>query len=408
MTILFISDNFPPEVNAPATRTYEHCRHWVKKGANVTVITCFPNFPQGKVYPGYRNKLYQSETIDGIRVIRVWSFITANEGFLKRSLDYISFGIMAFLNSLFLRCDIILATSPQFFSALAANSAAFIKRKPWIMEVRDLWPESIKSVGAMKQGTTLKILEKMELNLYRRAAKVVVVTESFKLNLIQRGISQDKIFIVKNGVNFDLFKPREKDHGLLKDLQLEGEFIIGYIGTHGMAHKLDFILECADSFKRSHPFRFIFIGDGAEKQKLIKISEDLNLSNVTFLDSVEKAEMPRYLSIMDIAVVPLKRSDTFKKVIPSKIFETAAMQVPILLGVEGEAKCLLEKYDAGLCFVPENKADFIRQLTGYYNQQKELKGRYKAGCERLAADYDRERLAGHMLNIINEAVTSEK
>lgn len=400
MRILFITDNFPPEINAPATRTYEHCREWVKSGVKVTVITCFPNFPQGKVYPGYRNRLYQREQIDGMEVIRVWSYITANEGFLKRTLDYISFGATAFIASLFCRCNVIIATSPQFFSAVSANTAGFIKRKLWIMEVRDLWPESIKTVGAMKAGRTLRLLEKLELYLYRRAAKVVVVTESFKTNLVSRGVKEGKIHIIKNGANFELFRPREKDTDLVGGLGLENKFVIGYTGTHGMAHKLDFILQCAARLNSTYPFQFLFIGDGAEKEKLKTLARDLHLKNILFEDAVRKDEMPRYLSILDLALIPLKRSPAFTTVIPSKIFETAAMRIPILLGVEGEAKQLIEKYDAGLCFEPENQDDFIQKLMFYYENRQRLRLRFQAGCDKLAADFDRKRLAAEMLDII--------
>ena len=140
MRILFLSDNFPPEVNAPASRTFDHCREWVKAGAEVTVVTCAPNFPQGKVYPGYKNKLWQTEMMDGIRVIRVWTYMVPNKGFIKRTLDYISFSVTGFLAALFVKTDVIVATSPQFFTALAGRTLSWWKRKPWVMEVRDLWP----------------------------------------------------------------------------------------------------------------------------------------------------------------------------------------------------------------------------------------------------------------------------
>lgn len=186
MKILFLTDNFPPEVNAPATRTYEHCKEWVKQGEEVTVITCTPNFPQGKVYTGYRNRLYQKEIMDGIRVIRIWSYITANEGFLKRTLDYISFSVTSFFAGLFQQADIIIATSPQFFTALSGRTLSFWKRKPWIMEVRDLWPESIKTVGAMKENPIIRFLEWEEKRCYRSAQKIVVVTDSFKKRLSEK------------------------------------------------------------------------------------------------------------------------------------------------------------------------------------------------------------------------------
>jgi len=205
MKILFITDNFPPETNAPATRTYEHCSEWVKKGTEVTVITCAPNFPQGKVYEGYKNKLYQTEMIDGIKVIRVWSYITANEGFTKRVLDYVSFAFMAFWVGLFQKHDVIIATSPQFFTTWAASAISKIRRKPWIFELRDLWPESIRTVGAMKQSRVLDWLEKVELWLYKDASRVVAVTDAFKKNLIDRGINAKKIDVVTNGANLDLY-----------------------------------------------------------------------------------------------------------------------------------------------------------------------------------------------------------
>ena len=188
MRILFITHNFPPEVNAPASRTYEHCKEWVKRGAEVTVITAAPNFPQGKVYDGYKNKLWQEENIDGIRVIRVWTYIVANKGFVRRTLDFISFSVSSFLAGLFVKTDIIVATSPQFFTALSGRTLHFWKRKPWIMEVRDLWPESIKTVGAMNDNLFIKYFEWEEKRCYKSAKKIVVVTDSFKEILTTVGV----------------------------------------------------------------------------------------------------------------------------------------------------------------------------------------------------------------------------
>ena len=204
MRILFLSDNFPPEVNAPASRTFEHCREWVKAGHQVTVITCNPNFPQGKLFAGHTNRLMpRRDTVEGIEVVRVWSYITANEGFAKRVLDYLSFAFTAFLAGLRERPDVIVATSPQFFTTLAGAALSMVKNRPWIFEVRDLWPESIAAVGAMKTGALLRWLEKLELALYRHADRVVVVTDAFKRNLAGRGIDPAKIGVVTNGVLLD-------------------------------------------------------------------------------------------------------------------------------------------------------------------------------------------------------------
>ncbi|MBB6458903.1 glycosyltransferase family 4 protein [Flammeovirga kamogawensis] len=406
MKLLFLTDNFPPEVNAPATRTFEHCKEWVKKGTDVTVITCFPNFPQGKVYTGYKNKLFQKEIIDGIKVIRVWSYISANDGFLKRIIDYNSYAIMAFFASFFVKTDIIIATSPQFFTALSGQIVSFFKRVPWIMEVRDLWPESIRTVGAMDESKILDFFEWIELKLYRSAKKIIVVTDSFKTNLTDRGVPSEKIEVVKNGANIDLFKPIPKDKLLLQTLNLENKFIAGYIGTHGMAHKLDFIIESIKDLE-DKSIHLLFVGAGAGKKEAVDLAKKYQLTNVTFLPPVPKEEVSKYISILDCMLVPLKKADTFKTVIPSKIFETAAMEIPILLGVDGEARSIIEKYSAGLYFEPENKEEFISQLIKLKND-KTLYQSIQKGCNTLALDFDRKVLADKMYtSIINKKTNNE-
>jgi len=400
MKILFITDNFPPEVNAPATRTFEHCKEWVKKGDEVTVITCAPNFPKGKVYEGYKNKLYQKEEIEGIKVIRVWSYISANEGFAKRIIDFLSFAFMAFWVGLFKKTDVIIATSPQFFTTWTAETLATLKRKPWVFELRDIWPESIRAVGAISGDSKIfKFLEKLELRLYKRASRVISVTESFKRNLIERGIDGEKVKVVLNGANLERFSKMKKDAALVEKYNLEGKFVVGYVGTHGMAHKLDFIL---NSWPKDNPnFHLILMGDGAEKSKLVELAKTLNIPNISFIPSMLKEDVPPYLSLMDVSLVPLKKSDLFKTVIPSKIFENSAMQIPILLGVEGESADIIQKYNAGLCFEPENKEDFLTQLN-LLKEDKTIYENCQAGCLTLAKEFDRKKMAEKMRKFLLE------
>jgi glycosyltransferase involved in cell wall biosynthesis len=400
MKILFITDNFPPEVNAPATRTFEHCKEWVKKGDEVTVITCAPNFPKGKVYEGYKNKLYQKEEIEGIKVIRVWSYISANEGFAKRIIDFLSFAFMAFWVGLFKKTDVIIATSPQFFTTWTAETLATLKRKPWVFELRDIWPESIRAVGAISGDSKIfKFLEKLELRLYKRSSRVISVTESFKRNLIERGIDGEKVKVVLNGANLERFSKMKKDAALVEKYNLEGKFVVGYVGTHGMAHKLDFIL---NSWPKDNPnFHLILMGDGAEKSKLVELAKTLNIPNISFIPSMLKEDVPAYLSLMDVSLVPLKKSDLFKTVIPSKIFENSAMQIPILLGVEGESADIIQKYNAGLCFEPENKEDFLTQLN-LLKEDKTIYENCQAGCLTLAKEFDRKKMAEKMRKFLLE------
>ena len=399
MNILFLTDNFPPEVNAPATRSFEHCREWLRQGVHVTVITCAPNFPHGRVYPGFRNRLYQKEKMNGIEVIRVWTYITANRGFLKRTLDYMSFALSSFFCGIFRRVDVILATSPQFFTTWSAFALSICRRRPWVFELRDLWPESIKTVGAMDEDRVLNFLEKIELFLYHRADRVVALTPAFKKNLVSRGVPAGKVAVIPNGTNLEKFRPMVKDRSLLEQLGLDGKFLIGYIGTHGMAHGLEFIVSCLSRIE-DKSIHFLFIGDGARKEQIVRLAREKELTNATFLNQISKDEVPRYMSIVDAALVPLIRSDTFKTVLPSKIFEAAGMQKPILLGVDGQAREIVESYEAGIYFDPEDEQAFLRAVETI-SKNRQLRSRFQEGGLRLARAYDRKRLATEMLDIID-------
>ena len=398
MKILFLSDNFPPEVNAPATRTLEHCKEWVKAGHEVTVITCHPNYPIGKVYSGYKNCWKSVEEVEGIKVIRVWTYIASNKGFAKRILDYISFSITSFFAGLFLKCDIIVATSPQFFTALSGRTLHFFKRKPWIMEVRDLWPDSIKSVGAMKDGIVLRYFSKEELWCYRSAKQIVVVTDTFKEVISGRGIPASKISVIKNGANLNLFTPREKPAHLVEKYGMAGKTVLGYVGTIGMAHKIDFLLDCVKELPHCI---LMIMGDGAEKEAMIEKVKKENVTNVVFIDSVSKEQVPDYVALQDLALVNLRRDPLFTTVIPSKIFETSAMHIPIMLGVDGEARKLVEQYGAGLYYEPENKASFLEKLNIILSSRQKYE-ECQAGCDKLARAFDRKKLAQEMLEIICE------
>ena len=406
MHILFLTDNFPPETNAPASRTYEHTREWVKAGHQVTVITCVPNFPKGKVFDGYRNRLWQAETVDGIRVIRVWSYITANEGFAKRTLDYMSFMATGFVASLFVRrVDVVVGTSPQFFTVCAAYVTSLFKRIPWVFELRDLWPESIRAVGAMGNSKMLDRLERLELFLYRKADHIVTVTESFKRNLIDRGVSSTKITVVTNGVDASKFCPRPKDQDLVKRFGLQGKFVAGYIGTHGMAHSLETILDAAELLKSvpgGDRFQFVLLGEGANKVSLKKSATQRGLDNVTFIDPVSKQEIARYWSLLDVAVIHLKKTELFTTVIPSKLFECMAMGIPVLHGVQGESAEIVERESVGLLFEPENAQALCNQLLTLSDNQK-LYQRLQTQGPASAQKYDRSALAGDMLTEIKNA-----
>ena len=369
MRILFLSHYFPPEVNAPAVRTFEHCREWVKAGHDVHVITCVPSHPAGVVFRGYRSRWYQREEHEGIVVHRVWTWLAANKGILKRTLNFVSFVPSAVWRAMALGSfDVIVGTSPQFFCPVAAWIAASAKGTPWIFELRDLWPESIAAVGAKRRYMPMGLLEWLELHLYRRACAVTCLSQSFVRNLAGRGIAPSKLSYVPNGVQTTFWAAGSRTRGRSALGIDERSFVVSYVGTVGMAHDLGTVLEVAKRLRHERSdVRFVIVGDGAERQMLSDRAAAEGLSNVTFTGLVPRERIPDYLAASDISLVTLKRSDLFKTVLPSKMFEAMAAARPVVLAVEGEAKQVLDRAAAGLAVAPGDPkamADAVIRLAG--------------------------------------------
>lgn len=407
MRILFFTDNFPPETNAPASRTYEHAVRWVRAGHQVQVITCAPNFPTGKVFPGYRNRFLQRETIDGIEVTRVWTYMSSNSGFALRLIDYFSFMFMAALIAPFQRRpDIVIGTSPQFFTLPAAWFAAKVKRVPWILELRDLWPESVKTVGAMDDSLLIRLAERLEIFLYRSADRIVTVTHAFKRVLQDRGIDGGKISVVTNGVDLSRYAPRPRDGELVRKLDLEGKTVGGYVGTHGMAHGLCTLLDAAEIAQSDSALSdlvLLFVGDGAHRRELEALAAKRKISNVRFVGAVSKQDIARYWSLLDFSIVHLKDDPLFTTVIPSKIFECMGMGIPLLMGVKGEALEIIEQTGSGLAFAPEDATDLVARMSALVSDPALRDTLARRSCD-AAPDFDRNALASRLLEVIKEAV----
>ena len=401
LRILFVTENFPPEVNAAATRVYERACYWVKAGHEVTVVTCFPNFPQGKIYKGYRQSLYDISTIDGIRVIRLPTYVARNEGFARRTLDFLTFMIVSVVAGAFLRRpDVVVATSPQFFSAVAGWAIGVIKRRPFVFEVSDLWPASIVAVGAMSRGRAYRSLEALELFLYRRAAAVVVLTASFREDLIRRGIEPGKIAVVINGVDLLRYQKSSKDAQLTEELKLSGKFVLGYIGTHGMAHGLENAVAAAELLREETRFRLLLVGDGAAKPALEAQVQRAKLENVIFVDAQPKSMMPRIWSVCDAALIHLKNEAIFSEVIPSKMFEAMAMGLPLLLAAPaGDASGILEREAAGVRVSSSNPAALAEEAQRWMDNPQ-LVREYADSSLRAAPRYSRQRQADAMIEVL--------
>ena len=409
MHIIFLSDNFPPERNAAASRVYERACYWVRWGHRVTVITSAPNFPEGKIYEGYCNRWYQVEIIDGIRVARVKTFIARNEGVLLRALDFISFMISAFWAGLVQpKPDVIVSTSPQFFTAVSGWTLSIFRRVPFVFELGDLWPASISAVEAIRHKFILRQLERLELFLYQRSALVVALTPAFKENLVRRGVPRQKVTVVINGVDLNRYSPQPPDQTLLKKFGLVGCFVVGYLGTHGMAHALERVLDAAELLQDSPAVRFLFMGSGAAREAIITEATKRRLNNVVFVPAQPKEKMPSYWSICDVALVHLKNVPLFSTVIPSKIFEAMAMGVGILLAApEGEASCIVREAGAGVV-VPPEEPNCLAAAVRVLHRDKTSLARFRKNALFFAPRFSRESQAREMIIALERVANPNK
>jgi glycosyltransferase involved in cell wall biosynthesis len=403
MKIVVICHYFPPEIGAPSARIYEMARHWVELGNEVHVVTCFPNHPTGIIPDKYKGMKYLHEMMDGIHIHRNYVYATPNKGFMKKTLGHISFMFSSVLISMrkIKKPDVIITSSPTFFSIFSGYWYSLRKRVPFVLEIRDLWPAAMIELGVMKKGAVTNILEKMELFFYRKSKRLIMVTEAFKDNVVNRGIDADKVYVVTNGVNQEMFYPKEKNKSLIDNYGLSGKFVVSYAGAHGISQNLATILKAAKALKEEEDIEFLFIGEGAEKDKLRAAVGEQGITNVRFIDSQPKEMIPDFYSISDVCLIPLKNIQLFKIFIPSKMFEIMACGVPIVASLEGEAADILTESKAALVVHPDNDEE-IRQAILKLKNDKELYQQLKAnGPIFVGKNYSRKMLAERYLDIIS-------
>jgi colanic acid biosynthesis glycosyl transferase WcaI len=403
MRILFFSDNFPPETNAPAARTFEHARLWVESGHDVTVVTCVPNFPTGRIHDGYRNLPRTVESVDGIRVVRVWTYVTPNEGRGRRSLDYLSYAVSAVPAALLEeRPSVVVGTSPQLLTVLAAWIVSRLRGVPCVFELRDLWPESIVAVGAAPDGLAVKAIAALARFLYRHTDRIVAVTDSFAEILSHRGVPRWKIAVVKNGVDLARFSPGARDGRLRDEIGVGPEaFLITYAGTVGMAHGLSTVLDAAEA-SAADGLAFLLAGDGAEKERLAREANARGLENVFFLPGQPRARIPGILGTSDAVLIHLRSSPLFASVIPSKVFEAMAMARPIILGGTGESADLVRQAGCGIVVPPENAEEIVRAATRLAADPAFARSLGESGRRVAEERFSRRDSALRMLDVLRE------
>lgn len=405
MKIVVICHYFPPEIGAPSARIYEMARHWVDLGNEVHVVTCFPNHPTGIIPEEYKGMKYKYEVMDGIHVHRNYVYATPNKGFTKKTLGHISFMFSSVIYSMkkIDKPDVIITSSPTFFSMFSGYWYSLRKKSDFVLEIRDLWPAAMIDLGVMKEGFITRILEKMELFFYRKSKILIMVTQSFKENVVNRGISEDKVHVITNGVNQDLFYPKEKNRELIDKYKLQEKFVISYVGAHGISQNLTTILEVAKKLGSYKNIEFIFVGEGAEKDKLKQIVREEELNNVQFIDAQPKEIISDFYNLSDLCLIPLKNIDLFKTFIPSKMFEIMACGVPIVASLEGEAAQILEDSKAALVVQPDNPDEIAAAIEESINNKEKYNLMKVNGPVFVEKNYSRNKLAERYLVIINDA-----
>ncbi|MBW1923279.1 MAG: glycosyltransferase family 4 protein [Deltaproteobacteria bacterium] len=409
MHILFLTHYFPPEVNAPASRTYENAIRWVGEGQQVSVITCVPHHPKGVVYDGYQNRWRQWELMEGIHVLRVKTYLGPNAGFFRRIANYVSYLLAA---TLFCRSvkdvDIVVSTSPQFFCGLAGYAVSKRLNVPWLLEIRDLWPESIVAVGALKSRSIISLLEGIESFMYRKADGIVSVTRSFVDHIVSRGVEREKVSVVTNGADLRRFDPLPKDNPVARELGLADRFVAAFIGTHGMAHGLETVLLAAERLRKENNILFLLVGDGAERENILRQKERLQLDNVLMLPQQSKDRAVKLLASADVSLVLLRKNRLFRTVIPSKIFEAMAMERPIILGVDGESKEIMLESGAGICIEPENDRELADAVLTLYRDRERCREMGQRGRRFVERNYSRDILARRYLSLIEEVISGKR
>lgn len=408
MHILFLSHYFPPEVNAPASRTHEHALRWARQpGVRVTVITNHPTHPHGRIYPGHGNRWLTRSMVDGIQVLRVKTLPAANAGRARRILSFLFFVLAVWPAVLRAgRPHVVVATSPQLFCALAGFLVALLWRRPWVMEVRDIWPESIVTVGVMARGPVIRLLERLELFLYRRAALIITTTPGLRENLLARGVPGPKVITITNGVDLERFQPEPVPEHIWQRVGDASRFVVSYIGTIGLAHGVkEVMLELAQRLRAFPDILLLVVGDGASKAELKRQAAALGLDNLRILPLVPKDEVKHYYRLSSVNLVLLKKAELFQTAIPSKLFEIMAVSRPVLHTVPGgRCQSLVAQADCGEMAPPEDAAKLAEVILRWRDQPERLEQMGRNGRRYVERHFSRDRLALDMLASLHRVV----
>lgn len=399
MRLILLTQYFPPEVGAPQNRLFAMARALRDKGAEVTVLTAMPNYPDMRIHADYRGKWSTCETMDGLDVRRVWLFVSKGRGLMARLLNYFSFVVTALLYGLFnlRKADVLMVESPPLFLGITAMCLARAKGAKLVFNVSDLWPESAVQLGLVRNRLAIGLSERLEMRCYRKAALITGQTMGIVDNIRSR-CPHKHVLWIPNGVDFDLIE----EVGALGDVRtrhgIPGEgFVLAYTGIIGHAQGLEVVLRAAERLRDRPEVLFLLVGDGPERASLMAMVQQKALRNVRFIDPMPRRDVLALVAACDGVVVPLRRNKLFEGAIPSKIFEALALGRPLLLGVDGEAKRLfIDEGRAGLAFKPEDDAALEHAVRLYVDDAVLRATHGTNGARYVREKFDRRRITDRL------------
>jgi glycosyltransferase involved in cell wall biosynthesis len=404
MKILILTQYFPPETGAPQNRLHSLAGYFSDLGSEVSILTAMPNYPKMEVFEGYKGKFYKFETDKNLKVHRSWIFVNKSKGIVSRLLNYFSFVFTSLIIGLVKvgKQDIIICESPPLFLGISAILLKWAKGSKLVFNVSDLWPESAEKLDIIQNKFLLGVSYKLEEFIYSKSNLVSGQTQGIVKNISDRfpkvasywlpnGIDFNQYNILANGLDF------RNQYGFKTT-----DFVLMYAGILGHAQGLEVILKSARNTLTQTEIKYVIIGDGPEKQKLLTLASKLNLINVKFVGNMPRAQISTAIAACDVYIVPLKRNDLFLGAIPSKLFEPLAMGKPILLGVDGEARELfIENGKAGLFFTPEDSEDLTEKVEYLNKNRNELSILGENGKHYVSVNFNREKIAAHFFKIIS-------
>jgi glycosyltransferase involved in cell wall biosynthesis len=415
INILFITQYFPPETGAPSNRVKEITRRWVDAGHEVTVMTSAPDYPEGEIYEGYENEWLRTEKIDGVTVHLTKTVPASNAGMGKRAIKFVWFMLASIVMSLRMSRspDVVIATSPQPLTGISGFIISQLRGSRFVFEVRDLWPETITAVSDIDNKILIQTLDILVKFVYWRADRVVTVSRAFEDSLIDAGVDENNLWYHPNGVDPSFVENLESADPISPDIEthINGKFVISYVGTIGRAHGLEVVLDAAKRLADEQEYDdvlFLVVGYGADMEALSERAENESIDNVVFTGRKPKSMVPSILAETDVSLVHLKPVELFETVIPSKIFESMAARLPIILGVRGEAERIVTEADAGIPIPPGDDAalaEAVRQLHDDSDRSQTLGDN---GGKYVRTEFDWDTIAERYLSNITRLVTEER